>query len=76
MSSQTQRLRLFFRKGKNSLNLFLQKYAKNTHMSILSQGIDKVNKKLAVFTYVYCFVTEAQKSSKNKNSKLSTQEFY
>ena len=45
-------------------------------MSILSQGVDKVNKKLAVFTYVYCFVTEAQKSSKNKNSQLSTQEFY
>ena len=45
-------------------------------MSILSQGIDKVNKKLAAFTYVYCFVNEAQKSSKNKNSQLSTQEFY
>ena len=37
-------------------------------MSILSQGTDTVNKKLAVFTYVYFFVTQAQKSSKNKNS--------
>ena len=37
-------------------------------MSILSQGNDTVNKKLAVFTYVYFFVTEAEKISKNKNS--------
>ena len=38
------------------------------NMSILSQGTDTVNKSLPVFTYVYFFVTEAQKSSKNKNS--------
>ena len=38
-------------------------------MLILSQGTDTVNKKLAVFTYVYFFVTEAQKSSKNKNNQ-------
>ena len=37
-------------------------------MSILSQATDAVNKKLAVFTYVYLLVTEAQKSSKNKSS--------
>ena len=38
-------------------------------MSVLSQGTNMVNKKLAVFTYVYFFVTEDQKSSKNKNSQ-------
>lgn len=37
-------------------------------MSILSQGTDWVNKKLAPFTYVYFFVSEAEKSSKNKDS--------
>ena len=29
-------------------------------MSILSQGTDTVNEKLAVFTYVYFFDTEVQ----------------
>ena len=45
------------------------------HMSILSQGTDTVNKKLPVFTYVYFFVTEAQKSSKNKNSQTQLKNF-
>ena len=45
------------------------------HMSILTQGTDTVNKKLAVFTYVYFFVTEAQKSSKNKNSQPQLKNF-
>ena len=44
-------------------------------MSILSQGTDTVNKKLPVFTYVYFFVTEAQKSSKNKNSQPQLKNF-
>ena len=67
-----QRLRLFFQKGKNSLNLSLQKCAK---IHILSQGTDTVDKKLAVFTYVYFFVTEAQKNSKNKNSQSKLKNF-
>ena len=75
MSSQTRRLRLFFQKRKNSLNLFFAKIRKNTNMSILSQGTDKVNKKLAVFTYVYFFVTEAQKSSRNKNNQPQLKNF-
>ena len=44
-------------------------------MSTLSQVIDTVNKKLPVFTYVYFFVTEAQKSSKNKNSQPQLKNF-
>ena len=44
-------------------------------MSIFSQGTDTVDKKLAVFTYVYFFVTEAQKSSKNKNSQSQLDNF-
>ena len=44
-------------------------------MSILSQGTDTVDKKLAVFTYAYFFVTEAQKSSKNKNSHSKLKNF-
>ena len=44
-------------------------------MSILSHGTDTINKKLAVFTYVYCFVSEAQKSSKNKNSQSQLKNF-
>ena len=42
-------------------------------MSILSQGTDTVNKKLAVFNYVYCFVS--QKNSKNKNSQPQLKNF-
>ena len=44
-------------------------------MSILSQGTDTVNKKLPVFTHFYFFVIEAQKSSKNKNSKSQLKKF-
>ena len=44
-------------------------------MSILSQGTDKVNKKLAVCTYVYFFVTEARKSSRNKNNQPQLKNF-
>ena len=44
-------------------------------MSIFSQGTDTVDKKLAVFTYVYFFVTEAQKSSKSKNKQPQLQNF-
>ena len=44
-------------------------------MSIFSQGTDTVDKKLAVFTYVYFFVTEAQKSSKNKNNQPQLKHF-
>ena len=44
-------------------------------MSILSQGTDTVNKKLAVLTYVYFFITEAQKSSKSKNSQPELKDF-
>ena len=75
MSSQTQSLRLFFQKGKNSLTLFFSKIRKYKHMSIFSQGTDTVDKKLAVFTYVYFFVTEAQKSSKNKNKQPQLKNF-
>ena len=42
-------------------------------MSILSQGTDTVNKKLAVFNYVYFFVS--QKNSKNKNSQPQLKNF-
>ena len=69
MSSLAGKLRLFFQKGKNSLNFFCKNTQKHAYMSILSQGTDTVNKKLAVFTYAYFFVTEAQKSSININSK-------
>ena len=51
------------------------KIRKNTHMSILSDGTDTINKKLAVFTYVYFFATEAQKSSKNNNSQPQLKNF-
>ena len=44
-------------------------------MSILSLGIDTVNKKLPEFTCVYFFVTRAQKSSKNKNSQTQLKNF-
>ena len=44
-------------------------------MSILSQGTDTVNKKLAVLTYIYFFITEAQKSSKSKNSQPELKNF-
>ena len=44
-------------------------------MSIFSQGTDTVDKKLAVFTYVYFFVTEAQKSSKSKKKQPQLQNF-
>ena len=44
-------------------------------MSILSQGTDTVNKKLAVLTYIYFFITEAQKSSKSKNSQPQLKDF-
>ena len=44
-------------------------------MSILSQGTDTVNKKLAVFNYVYFFVTEAQKSLKKQKSKPQLKNF-
>ena len=44
-------------------------------MPILSQGTDTVNKRLPVFTYVYFFVTDAQKSSKNKNSQSQLKNF-
>ena len=43
------------------------------HMSILSQGTDTVNKTLAVFNYVYFFVS--QKNSKNKNSQPQLKNF-
>ena len=77
MSSQTQRLRLFFQKGffQELPEPFFAKMLKNTHMSILSQGTDTVDKKLAVFTYVCFFVTEAQKSSKNKNNQSQLKNF-
>ena len=42
-------------------------------MSILSQGTDTVNKKLAVFNYVHFFVS--QKNSKNKNSQPQLKNF-
>ena len=64
MLSQTRRLRLFFQKGKNSLNLFCQ----NTHMPILSQGTDTINEKLAIFTYVYFLLLRFKKAKKNENS--------
>ena len=44
-------------------------------MSILSQGTDTVDKKLPAFTYVYFFITEAQKSSKNKKSQPQLKNF-
>ena len=44
-------------------------------MSNFSHGTDTVNKKLSVFTYLYFFVTEAQKSSKNKNSQPQLKNF-
>ena len=44
-------------------------------MSILSQGTDTVNEKLAVFNYVYFFVTEAQKSLRKKNSQPQLKNF-
>ena len=44
-------------------------------MSIFSQGTDAVNKKLVVFTYVYSFVTEAEKSQKNKDSQPQLKNF-
>ena len=44
-------------------------------MSVLSQGADTNNKKLAVFTYVYFFVTEAQNSLKNKNNQPQMKNF-
>ena len=58
-----------------SKTLFFSKIRKNKHMSIFSQGTDTVDKKLAVFTYVYFFVTEAQKSSKNKNKQPQLKNF-
>ena len=62
----------FFEKEILSINQGFKKFSMHfplafLHVSIPSQGTDTVNKKLAVFTYVYFFVTEAQKSSKNKN---------
>ena len=44
-------------------------------MSILSQGTDTVNKKLAVLTYIYFFITVAQKSSESKNSQPELKNF-
>ena len=44
-------------------------------MSIFPQGTDTVNKKLPVFTYVYFYVTEAQKSLKNKNLQPQLKNF-
>ena len=44
-------------------------------MSILSQGTDTVNKKLAVLTYIYFFITVAQKSLKSKNSQPELKNF-
>ena len=69
MSLQTRRLRLFFQKGKNSLNFFLQKYA---YVNSLTERTDTVIKKLAVFIYVYFAVTEAQESSKLRTASLKS----
>ena len=44
-------------------------------MIIFSQGTDTVYKKLAAFTYVYFFVNEAQKTSKDQNSHPQLKNF-
>ena len=44
-------------------------------MSIPSQGNDTANKKLVLFTYGYSFVTEAEKSQKNKDSQPQLKNF-
>ena len=42
----------YFSKKRKYPEPFFAKINKNTHMSVLSQGTDTVNKKSAVFTYV------------------------
>ena len=78
MPSQTRRLRLFFQKRKNSLNLFLQKYPKIRKCQFSNRvpiRLIKSQQYLLIIITIYFFVTEAQKSSKNKNNHPQLKNF-
>ena len=51
---------------------FFTKIRKNTHMSILSQGTDMANKKLAVFTYVYFLLLRLKKAQKIRTASFNS----